>query len=83
MLSYFLIEQMPERATTVVLNKKVVLRIFTKFTGKHPCRSLFNKAAGPTILKKTLAQAFSCEFFYRTPLDDCFLIANAPICCSD
>ena len=41
MLSYLLIEQMPEGATTDVLNDKVVLRIFTKFTGKHPCRSLF------------------------------------------
>ena len=38
--------------------KKVVLKNFAKFTGKHLCRSLFlNKAAGPrpvTLLKKRL-----------------------------
>ena len=60
--------------------KKVVLRNFAKFTGKRLCQSLFfNKVAGlrlATLLKKRLAQAFSCEFCdiikntfcYRTPL---------------
>ena len=38
-----------------VFCKKGVLRNFTKFTGKHLCRSLFFK-------KETLAQVFSCEF---------------------
>ena len=56
---------MPEAATRGVL-KKGVLRNFGKFTGKHLCECLFfNKVAGqPAILfkKKTLAQAFSCEF---------------------
>ena len=41
-----------------VFCKKVVLRSFTKFTGKHLCQSLFfNK-----VKKETLAQMFSCEF---------------------
>ena len=51
--------------------KKVVLRYFTIFTGKHLCQSLFliklqilnfiEKVAN-FIEKETLAQAFSCEF---------------------
>ena len=60
--------------------KKGVLRNFSKFTGKHLCQSLFfNKVAGlrpVSLLKKTLAQAFFCEFCkifkdtfrYRIPL---------------
>ena len=48
------------------LYKKGVLRNFAKFTGKQLCRSFFlNKVAGlrpATLLKKTLAQVFSCEF---------------------
>ena len=63
-----------------VFCKKGVLKNFTKFTGKHLCQSLFfNKVAGlrpATLLKKTLAQVFSCDFceiskntfFHRTPL---------------
>ena len=47
--------------------RKGVLRNFAKFTGKHLCQSLFfNKASGPrpaTLLKGTLAQVFSCEFY--------------------
>ena len=47
--------------------KNVVLRNFTKFTGKHLCQSLFfNKVAGfrpVTLLKKILAQVFSCELY--------------------
>ena len=54
--------------------KKVSLKNFTKFTGKHLCQSLFfNKVA--SLRPETLAQVFSrefCEifkntFFYRTP----------------
>ena len=53
-----------------VFCKKGVLRNFTKFTGKHLCKSFF------FIKKETLAQVFSCEFceiskntfYYRTPL---------------
>ena len=46
--------------------KKVVLRNFTKFTGKHLCRSLCNVIKKETlacnfIKKETLAQVFSCE----------------------
>ena len=64
--------------------KKVVLRNFAKFTGKHLCQSRFlNKVPvlrPATLLKKTMAQVFSCEFceifkntfLYRTPPDDCF-----------
>ena len=46
--------------------KKSVLRNFTKFAGKHLCRSLFfNKVADlacNVIEKETPAQVFSCEF---------------------
>ena len=50
--------------------KKGVLRNFAKFTGKHLC------LRPATLLKKSLAHVFSCEFceffkknyFYRTPL---------------
>ena len=35
--------------------EKDVLEIFTKFTGKHLCQSLF-------FNNKTLPQVFSCEF---------------------
>ena len=49
--------------------KKVFLRNFAKFTGKHLCQSLFfNKVAGLRlqacnfIKKKTLEQVFSYEF---------------------
>ena len=58
--------------------KKVLLRNFAKFTGKHLCQSLFfNKVAGlrpeSLIKKETPAKLFSCEFCeisentYRTP----------------
>ena len=46
--------------------KKVFLKNFFKFTGKHLCQSLFlNKVEGlktATLLKKRQAQVFSCEF---------------------
>ena len=46
---------------------KGVLKNFTKFSEKHLCQSLlFNKVAGlrtASLLKKTLAQVFSCEFW--------------------
>ena len=57
-----------------------ILKNFPKFTGKHLRQSLFcNKIAGlrsATLLKETLAQAFSYEFceifkntfFHETPL---------------
>ena len=60
--------------------EKDVPRNFTKFTGKHLCQSLFfNTVTGlrpATLLKKTLAQVFFCEFCqiymnsfsYKTPL---------------
>ena len=56
--------------------KKVVLRNFSKFTGKHLCQSLFlNKVAGLRpkacnfIKKETPAQVFFVNFekFLRTP----------------
>ena len=54
-----------------VFGKKVALRNFPKFTGKHLCQSLYN-----FIKKDTLAQVFSCKFceipkntfFQKTPL---------------
>ena len=57
-----------------------ILKNFPKFTGEHLRQSLFcNKIAGlrsATLLKETLAQAFSYEFceifkntfFHQTPL---------------
>ena len=46
--------------------KNVALKNFAKFTEKHLYQSLsFIKVAGlrpATLLKKTLAQVFSCEF---------------------
>ena len=59
--------------------KKGALKNFARLTGKHLCQILFlNKVAGlrpATLLKKTMAQVFYCEFneiskntlFYRTP----------------
>ena len=58
--------------------KKVVLRNFTKFTGKHLCQSLFfNKVPGLGLqlyLKRDSGTGVSCEFceiamiafFYKT-----------------
>ena len=47
-----------------VFFKKSVFKNFTKFTGKHLCRSLlFKKSLRPAILlKMIMAQVFSCEF---------------------
>ena len=51
-----------------VFCKKVVLRNFTKFTGKHLCQRLFFNKVNDSFLIKTLfkkeslAQVFSCEF---------------------
>ena len=51
-------KQPPEGA----LRKKGVLKIFTKFTGKHLSQSLlFNKVAG--MRPATLALVFSYEFW--------------------
>ena len=50
-----------------VFCRKVVLRNFSKFTGKHMCQRLFfNKVVGLAcnfIKKETLVQVFSCEFW--------------------
>ena len=68
-----------QKQPSEVFYKKVVLRNFAKFNGKHLYKSLFfNKVAGlypATLLKKRLIQVLSCEFceisknnfFYRTP----------------
>ena len=57
----YVTEQPPE-----VFCTKRVVRNFGKFAGKHLCQSFFlNKLAdlrSATLLKKTLAQVFSCEF---------------------
>ena len=56
-----------ESSRPEVFCKKGVLRNFTKFTGKHLCKSLFfNEVADlrpATLLKKALAQEISREFF--------------------
>ena len=54
--------------------KKVVLRNFTKFTGKQLCQSLFFD-----IKKEALAQVFSCEFceIYKNTFFTEHLRANA------
>ena len=62
--------------------RKVILRNFGKFTGKHLCQSLFLIKLQTLGLKETLAQVFSCEFceisknnlFHKTPPGDCFCI---------
>ena len=66
--------QTTEAATKVVLWKKVVLKIFTKLTGKHLCQSLFfNKVVclrPATLLKKRLWHwCFPVNFvkFLRAP----------------
>ena len=55
-----------EKQPQEVFYDKRLFRNFTKFTGKHLCQSsFFNKVAGlkpATLLKKRLAQVFSCEF---------------------
>ena len=63
-----------EVSTRGVLQKKGVLRNFTKFTGKHLCQSLFfNKVAGlspAALLRKRLwHRCFPVNFakFRRTP----------------
>ena len=55
---------LPEASTRVVLPKKIVLKIMTKFTGKNLCQGLL---ACNFIEKETLAQVFPCKF-YGTPL---------------
>ena len=58
-----------------VFCKKGALRNFTKFIGKHLCKSLFFNKVCNFIKKEILAQVFSCEFCeiskstfsYRTP----------------
>ena len=49
--------------------KKVLLKMFTKLTGKHPCWSLFLTQQPATLLKKTATQTFSrkfCEIYQNT-----------------
>ena len=61
---------------------------FAKFTGKHLCQSLFfNKVAGlgpATLLKKVLAQVFSCEFceIFKNTFFTEHVRATAPMMCS-
>ena len=72
-LSYlFGVSRMPRNSCSKLFCKEIVLKTFSKFTGKHLCRSLFfNKVVGPaTILKKRLRHwCFPANFtkFLRTP----------------
>ena len=62
----------------------MVLKNFTKITGKHLCQSLYFKKSfrlrAATLLKKRLWHScfprnfgkFSGTLFWKTPLDDCF-----------
>ena len=44
---------MPRNSCSKVFCKEIVLKTFSKFTGKHLYRSLFfNKVVGPAILLK-------------------------------
>ena len=54
--------------------KKVVLRNFTKFTGKHLCQSLFFKlqASYKDTSRTSRTPQEQEHLFYRTALDDCF-----------
>ena len=82
-LSSFLRSSLPE-----VFCKKVALKNFPIFTGKHLCQSLFfNKVAGAAsnfIKKETLTQVFSCEFckifknslFLKNTSGGCFCYCN-------
>ena len=67
-----------------MFNKKSILNIFSKFTGKHLCQSLFfNKVAD--LLKNnkdTLEQVFSSEFwknFKNTFLTERFRVTGSGI----
>ena len=56
-----------EKQSPEVFYKKGTLQNFTKFTGKHLCRSVFNKVFN----KETLVQVFPwkfCKIFKKTSL---------------
>ena len=59
-------EQLQKQPPKVFFEESLI-RNFAKFEGKHLCESLFfNKVVGlspATLLKVTLAQVFSCEFY--------------------
>ena len=52
--------------------KKDVLKIWSKFTGEHPCRS--------AISNKVAKHLFSEHLFLRTPLDGCFWVFHKSSC---
>ena len=61
-------EQLQKQPPKVFFEESLI-RNFAKFEGKHLCESLFfNKVVGlspATLLKVTLAQVFSCEFYKK------------------
>ena len=60
----------PRNSHPEVFCKKVVLRNFPKFTGKHLCQSLsFNKVAGEFL---RILQIFQEHLFYRASPGNCF-----------
>ena len=78
--------EMYQKQLSEAFHKKNVPRIFTKFTGKHLCKSLFfNKVADlrpETLLKKRLWQRYfpvNFEKFLRTP----FLTEHLSVIASD
>ena len=52
-----------EAVTRLCLEKKTVLKIFAKFTGKHLHQSIFSKKRLAPLLRDTPTQIFSCEFY--------------------
>ena len=59
---------------------KVVLKICSKFTAEHPCRSVISKTLIATLLKSQFGMGvllyvcciFSEYLFLKIPLDGCF-----------
>ena len=60
--------------------RKVVLRNFAKFTGKHLRQSLFfNKKDSGTDVFLWILQNFKEHVFYITPLGDCFSVSQETV----
>ena len=67
-----------------VFLRKVLLKIYSKFIGEHPCRSMISikLLCFATLLKSQfgmgvllqMCSIFSDHLFLRTPLDGCFWI---------
>ena len=65
----FIINDIYRSSHPEVFLEKVVLKICSKFTGEHPCRSVIS-----IKLKCIFCCIFSEHLFSRTPLGGCFCI---------